>query len=232
MARSTLRQFMIARAKRASVLLVAVSLGSLGSGVAACKGESAASSEGAAGNGAKAYISRKTAADGDPAVVGAPPTPKGSANSGESTATTLAGDTLPSSTSPAAAEHKGNPGTTPAGPSALRMQITVVDGAGLPDLDDGPGVTDAYVVIEYDGERHQTSVSSGLDPTWGDSFAFDVQPGATLRVSLMDQDTLSDEKVGVTTLSVPTIRSGEQKMLDVPFGGGDNGKVRLKLLGL
>jgi len=135
------------------------------------------------------------------------------------------GDAQPSETRPA-------PSPAPTGAWAQKVTITVEGGEGLPDLDDGPGVTDAYVILEYDGDRHKTSVSSDENPTWGDSFAFQYRREATLRVTVMDQDVVSDEKVGVTTIPLPRMRSGEQKMLDVPFGGGNNGKVRLKLVGL
>jgi hypothetical protein len=115
---------------------------------------------------------------------------------------------------------------------AKRVQITVVDGKDLPDLDDGPGVTDAYVILEYDGARQKTSVNASQAPKWGDSFVFEIRRGATLSVTVMDEDPLSDEKIGVTTVSLPKIRVAEEKMLDVLFRDGDNGKVRLKLVGL
>src|SRR6185503_14438396 len=42
-----------------------------------------------------------------------------------------------------------------AGPPAGRVALTVERATGLPDLDTGPGTTDAYVIIEYEGQRHR-----------------------------------------------------------------------------
>jgi hypothetical protein len=169
-----------------------------------------------------AYIARHSAVRGTPAEIGGKPQPP------------VAGglDARSRSAPPPAGEVSAVLEPPTVGEAARRIQITVVDAAGLPDLDDGPGVTDAYVVLDYDGERYKTSVSSSQSPVWGDSFAFEVRADSTLRVTVMDEDTVSDEKLGVTTVALPAIRTAEQKMLDVPLGGGNNGNVRLKIVGL
>lgn len=139
----------------------------------------------------------------------------------------------------------GGPNASPATPSlsptappkaaaARRLAITVESAVGLPDLDSGPGETDPYVILEVEGTRHKTSVVEGhLEPIWGDTFIFDVAPGVVLNIKLMDEDSLSsDELVGANSLELPTLMVGETQLLDVVFGQGERGTVRLTLTGM
>ncbi|HRE91398.1 MAG TPA: C2 domain-containing protein [Myxococcota bacterium] len=121
-----------------------------------------------------------------------------------------------------------------AAPAARRLAITVESATGLPDLDSGPGETDPYVLLEVEGTRHKTSVVEGnLEPIWGDTFIFDVAPGVVLNIKLMDEDSLSsDELVGANSLELPTLMVGETQLLDVAFGQGERGTVRLTLTGM
>lgn len=121
-----------------------------------------------------------------------------------------------------------------AAPLARRLAITVESGTGLPDLDAGPGETDPYVILEVEGTRHKTSVVEGnLEPIWGDTFIFDVAPGVVLNIKLMDEDSLSsDELVGANSLELPSLMIGETQLLDVAFGQGERGTVRLTLTGM
>lgn len=117
---------------------------------------------------------------------------------------------------------------------ARRLAITVESGTGLPDLDAGPGVTDPYVILEVEGQRHKTSVVEGsLEPIWGDTFVFDVAPGVILNIKLMDEDAFSsDELIGANSLPLPTLSVGESQTLDITFGQGERGTVRLTLTGM
>lgn len=121
-----------------------------------------------------------------------------------------------------------------AAPLARRIAITVESATGLPDLDAGPGETDPYVILEVEGTRHKTSVVEGnLEPIWGDTFIFDVAPGVVLNIKLMDEDSLSsDELVGANSLELPSLMIGETQLLDVAFGQGERGTVRLTLTGM
>lgn len=121
-----------------------------------------------------------------------------------------------------------------AAPLARRIAITVESATGLPDLDAGPGETDPYVLLEVEGTRHKTSVVEGnLEPIWGDTFIFDVAAGVVLNIKLMDEDSLSsDELVGANSLELPSLMIGETQLLDVAFGQGERGTVRLTLTGM
>ena len=120
------------------------------------------------------------------------------------------------------------------GPVARRVAITVESGKDLPDLDSGPGETDPYVILEYEGQRHRTSVVEGdLEPIWGDTFIFDTTPAGVLVIKLMDEDALSsDELVGTISLPLPAIRIGESAPLEVSFRQGQGGTVMMTLTGL
>jgi hypothetical protein len=135
----------------------------------------------------------------------------------------------------AAGEAASSADADPAlGPIARRVAITVESGKGLPDLDSGPGETDPYVILEYEGQRHRTSVVEGdLEPIWGDTFIFDVTPGGVLVVKLMDEDALSsDELIGTISMPLPAIRVGESAPLEVSFRQGQGGTVLMTLTGM
>lgn len=125
-----------------------------------------------------------------------------------------------------------SPGT-PA-PIAKRLAITVESGTALPDLDAGPGESDPYVILEIEGQRQRSSVVEGnLEPIWGDTFVFDIGPSGVLVVTLMDEDSLSsDEAFGTMSQPLPTLMVGESTTMDIPFGQGERGTVRLTLTGM
>jgi hypothetical protein len=128
--------------------------------------------------------------------------------------------------------------TGPDGPAvaaarATRISITVERATGLQDHD-GPGVTDAYVMLEVEGNRARTSVVEGsLTPVWGDSFAFDVRAESVLQLRLMDEDSLaSDELIGTVVVPLPLLHVGESVEREALFKNGDEGRVTLTLTGL
>ena len=134
--------------------------------------------------------------------------------------------------------HKPAPDAAVAPPkarAASRIRVTVVKGTGLPDTDDGPGETDPYVKLEYEGERYKTSVAEGtLEPVWGDSFIIDFRDQGVLTVTLMDHDSFpsADEKLGVRTEPIDAIAPGEKRSLELKFREGKQGTLTLELQGL
>jgi len=118
--------------------------------------------------------------------------------------------------------------------TARRIAITVERATGLPDLDSGPGETDPYVALDYEGQRFKTSVVEGeLEPVWGDTFIMDVRPGGVLIVKLMDEDSLSsDEQIGTQSQVLPDLAVGESKSLVVTFRNGAGGSLTLTLTGM
>lgn len=126
------------------------------------------------------------------------------------------------------------PAEPAAAPLAERVSLTVVSAAGLPDTDDGPGVTDPYVVVEYDGQRFETGVVEGSqEPKWGDSFVFDARSGGILTVSLMDEDAFaSDDKLGVVSQTIAPLHIGESRDLELAFRNGEGGTLKLTLTGM
>jgi len=117
---------------------------------------------------------------------------------------------------------------------ATRVALTVESAAGLPDTDGGPGETDPYVIVDYDGQRFETGVVEGsLDPVWGDSFILDLRPGGVLTLSLMDEDAMaSDDKLGVVSLPLDPLAVGETRPLEVPFRNGEGGTLKITLVGM
>lgn len=119
-------------------------------------------------------------------------------------------------------------------PVARRVALTVERAHGLPDLDVGPGETDPYVIVDYEGQRHRSSVVEGsLEPVWGDTFVIDVRPGGVLMVKLMDEDSLSsDEQIGTVSQVLPDLRVGESTTLTFTFRNGEGGTLELTLTGM
>gem|GEM_PF-1622703 len=117
---------------------------------------------------------------------------------------------------------------------ARRLSITVVSARDLPDLDSGPGVTDPYVLLQVDGQRHRTTTIEGSQsPVWGDSFILDVGPSPVLELTLKDEDTLSsDETLGVVSKVLDPIPVGTTVELEIPFREGAGGYVTIRLTGL
>ncbi len=130
---------------------------------------------------------------------------------------------------PAAAAPAAPP---PAPAPARRVRLTVVSGKDIPDMDAGPGTTDAYVVLEYDSQRQKTSIADGPAPTWNDSFVFDVHESGALMATLMDSDALSDETIGVVTVQLPSVAPGATEDLELSFREGQHGTVLLRVEGL
>lgn len=139
---------------------------------------------------------------------------------------------VPGLASPTSAELAPTP--TPKPKPATRVRITVIGATGLPDLDDGPGVTDPYVKLEYEGQRLKTSIAEGnLEPTWGDSFLIDIKPGAIMQTHLMDHDSLgSDETLGVLSIELPKVAPGEKETLSLAYREGTHGTVTLEVEGV
>jgi hypothetical protein len=135
-------------------------------------------------------------------------------------------------------DPKNTPERSPSEPPlpqiAKRISITIERAEGLPDLDDGPGETDPYAIIEYEGARYRSSVVEGsLDPIWGDTFVLDVTPGGILTLKLMDEDALaSDEQLGVLSETLPPLAIGETRTLTFAFRGGAGGRLTLTATGL
>ncbi len=121
-----------------------------------------------------------------------------------------------------------------AAPRARRVAITVERATELPDLDTGPGETDPYVALDYEGQRHRTSVVEGeLNPTWGDTFIIDVRPGGVLTVRLMDEDSMSsDEQIGTQSQVLPDLAVGETQTLTMTFRNGQGGTLVMSVTGM
>jgi hypothetical protein len=138
---------------------------------------------------------------------------------------------------PIATEAAGPPAVpvaaAPEAPAARQMRVTILDGKGLYDADDGFGETDGFVTVEVDGERFKTSVAEGtLEPVWGDSFVFEAPPGAVMTITLFDSDVTTDERLGVVSLALPGLAPGGSEERPIGFRDGAMGTIRLRLEGL
>jgi len=134
----------------------------------------------------------------------------------------------------AAGPGEADAGEAPPAVVARRVALTVERGTGLPDLDSGPGVTDPYVIIDYEGQRHRTSVIEGsLEPVWGDTFILDTRPGGVLVVKLMDEDSLSsDEQLGTLSEVLPELMVGQTRPLTMTFRNGEGGTLVMTVTGM
>ena len=124
-----------------------------------------------------------------------------------------------------------NSGETPS-ELATRAFVTVVSGRDIPDMDDGPGVTDAYVVLAYDGARFESSVSDADEEDgamWGDRFVLDLVSGGVLTVTLMDEDTTGDEILGVASEPMAPMPAGTKREVELSFRDGRRGVVLLRV---
>jgi Ca2+-dependent lipid-binding protein len=108
----------------------------------------------------------------------------------------------------------------------------VVSAAGLADFDDGLGESDPYVEVECNGRRARTSVVDGeLDPVWGDRFALPCGAGAPLDVTVWDSDAMSDERIAVTTTTIPNVAVEQTLEWTVPLGAEATSHVVLRAQG-
>jgi Ca2+-dependent lipid-binding protein len=115
---------------------------------------------------------------------------------------------------------------------ASQVKLTVLRGTNIPDNDPGPGHTDAYVIIDYEGDRHKTAVRETASPEWGDSFVLDTRPGGVLKLTLMDSDLVSDDTLGVASQRLPTVRPGQTREFKMTFQGAKGGEVHLMVEGM
>ena len=124
---------------------------------------------------------------------------------------------------------------SPQGRLAARVKITVVKGKDLRDTDPMAGDPDAYVILDYEGQRHQTAhVQGSTNPRWGDSFLIDVEQGGMLTVKVMDKDAFpaKDDLIGSNVLAIPGVAVGQKEGFQVPLSEGAHGTVHLEVTGL
>ncbi|GMI87149.1 hypothetical protein like AT3G55470 [Hibiscus trionum] len=89
------------------------------------------------------------------------------------------------------------------------LEVLLVGAKGLEDSD-FLGDMDPYVIIEYKGQEHKSTVArgDGSSPSWNEKFTFKAEyPGSgdgyKLVLKIMDKDTFSsDDFVGQATIYV------------------------------
>jgi len=125
------------------------------------------------------------------------------------------------------------PAPVPA-PAPQHLQVTVLDGEAVAEMDPLGGDSDVYVAVTYAGETQKTAVDEDtIAPQWHDTFVFRYVAGEPLTISLYDADALPspDELLGTVTIfpDVEGDRSpgGGERLL--AFKGGENGIVRVRL---
>ncbi|CAI5712867.1 unnamed protein product [Peronospora destructor] len=93
--------------------------------------------------------------------------------------------------------------------------------------------SDAYVVIEVDGQRVAWThpVFSTLEPVWNEKFFFmNVHPNSLCRLNLFDKDVNSDDELGETHLTVVnTNGTGSTFELGISLNGRDAGTIVVKV---
>ncbi|CAI5729626.1 unnamed protein product [Peronospora destructor] len=96
--------------------------------------------------------------------------------------------------------------------------------------------SDAYVVIEVDGQRVAWThpVFSTLEPVWNEKFFFmNVHPNSLCRLNLFDKDVNSDDELGETHLTVVnTNGTGSTFELGISLNGRDAGTIVVKVVNL
>ena len=97
------------------------------------------------------------------------------------------------------------------------------------------GGPDPYVIVDYEGQRHQTAHIQGAHhPTWGDSFLIDLQEGGMLTVRVMDKDAFpaKDDLIGSDVVAIPRVNVGKKAAFEVKLNQGTHGTVQLEVTGL
>nr|GMC63722.1 elicitor-responsive protein 1 isoform X2 [Ipomoea batatas] len=93
------------------------------------------------------------------------------------------------------------------------MEVTLVNARGLKNNEFLGGGIDPYVLIQYRGQEHKSSIArgEGSNPTWNEKFNFRVEfPVADdeykLLLNIMDHDTFSeDDYLGQTTVHLKEV---------------------------
>ncbi|PIA39160.1 hypothetical protein AQUCO_02700380v1 [Aquilegia coerulea] len=93
------------------------------------------------------------------------------------------------------------------------LEVVLVDAKNLMDTD-AFGKIEPYVVIRYGNQERKSRVSRGSNPTWNESFMFNVEcpKGANdqhkITFRIMDKDTFSaDDFVGESIIYVKDVVS-------------------------
>lgn len=91
------------------------------------------------------------------------------------------------------------------------VQLQILSGQGLPSKDIG-GKSDPFVKISIAGQRAQTKVvKNSLDPEFNESFSFRFFSNPrSLRFEVMDEDKLSNDKMGAVDFDLGEMLSSRQ----------------------
>ena len=94
---------------------------------------------------------------------------------------------------------------------------------------------DAFVVLNYDGQRQQTLIKQSTNnPAWNENFKFPVKKkDLVLRIEVFDQTVMGSKLIGYVPISLNSFTNQEKviKWFDLHIDGstGNNGKIYLKI---
>ncbi|KAH7537192.1 16 kDa phloem protein 1 [Ziziphus jujuba] len=87
------------------------------------------------------------------------------------------------------------------------LEVELIDAKGLGGTDI-IGDIDPYVLIQYKGQEHKSTVAKGDNPVWNEKFLFNAQypvtgDGYKIILKVWDKDTLSsDDYIGQATIYI------------------------------
>ncbi|KAI0223576.1 hypothetical protein L0F63_003677 [Massospora cicadina] len=111
------------------------------------------------------------------------------------------------------------------------ISVTVVEARNLANQDTAlVGKNDAYVYLKCNHSREKTSVIKGAGSSckWNETFNFEVKDDSELEVSIYDQDTIKDDKIG--EIKIPVTGLSRNGVTEAWYGVGKGSKGRGEVL--
>jgi Ca2+-dependent lipid-binding protein len=92
---------------------------------------------------------------------------------------------------------------------------------------------DPFATVVYREQKFKTKVlqGAGKTPKWNETFDFDIKyTGDDLKLTIMDEDTMSNDKVGEVSIKVAglCIKGGLDDWFTIQYKGKQAGKVHVK----
>lgn len=91
-----------------------------------------------------------------------------------------------------------------------RLDIRICEARNLPDVQT-LGKPDPYCIVRCENQQHKTRViDDNLNPKWEEVFKFQIadENSAQLRLELWNKNLVSDELLGIYSLSISSLKKG------------------------
>ncbi|KAJ9057235.1 hypothetical protein DSO57_1024568 [Entomophthora muscae] len=111
------------------------------------------------------------------------------------------------------------------------ISVTVIEARNLANEDTAlVGRNDAYAYLKCNHTKAQTKVikNAGSSCTWNETFNFEVKDDSELELSVYDQDTIKDDKIG--EIKIPIAGLANNRCTEAWYGIGKGSKNRGEVL--